>query len=161
MTKYQVKIYSLVLGISSLSVQFLLIRICLSNFYGIEPVVGIIFAFWLIWVGLGSFFSKRVKKACPIPVLFILSLLCAFIVLVLLTSVRPFLNLEFGEMLSLPEMSILMAVLLSLPCFLFGLLYARLSVQADIIRVTGKAAAFVYAFESMGSVLGGVVVTFF
>jgi spermidine synthase len=50
------------IGFGSILSQILLVREFLVSFYGNELSIGIIFACWLVWIGIGSAFGNKVIK---------------------------------------------------------------------------------------------------
>jgi len=68
------------LGISSIIAQTLLIRELMISFYGNELFVGVVLAFWLIWVAIGSLFCEKIleKNKNHFPLLLIFQILSSF-----------------------------------------------------------------------------------
>ena len=72
MTKRKFWICLLALGISSVSVQFVMIREVMSSFGGNELVIGVVLGIWLLSTGLGTVLGVPLaKKRKPERTLFL------------------------------------------------------------------------------------------
>ncbi len=125
---YAKQIPLLYIGFGSILSQILLVREFLVSFYGNELSIGIIFACWLIWIGLGSAFGNIVVKHNR-NVFHLLLVIIAITPLVTVTQilavkfVRAFLYTTTGEFLSLLDLLGFSFIVLSIGCFLWGLLF--------------------------------------
>lgn len=136
--------------------QTLIIREGLALFVGNELVSGILLSFWLIWTGLGSLiFSKLNLKKAPLNIysflLFILSLLL-FLTVIFFRLAPQIFSLPFGEIMGLDKIILISLISLAPTCLVFGALFPA----ASKILVPEK----VYLLESLGSFLGGILITF-
>ena len=151
------------IGFGSILSQILLVREFLVSFYGNELSIGIIFACWLGWIGIGSAVGNKVIKRLQ-------SILSLFIVLIALTPlvtfmqilavkfVRGFIHTPTGEFLSMMELLGFSFSVLSVGCLLWGMLFtlgAKMlsSEREELWRGVNKA----YVLESVGSVAGGLL----
>ena len=151
------------LGFSSVISQILLLREFLVSFYGNELSVGVFFASWLAWVGVGSLLGNKLLRTRIASLIASSGLLLApvisFLQLVAAKSARSVLHTQAGEYLTLVELFGLCVVILSVGCILWGVLFTMLS-----RRYAGGSSWHgvntSYALESLGSVIGGILSTF-
>jgi spermidine synthase len=97
------------IGFGSILSQILLVREFLVSFYGNELSIGIIFACWLVWIGIGSAFGNKViKRSQSISSLFIvliaLTPLVTLMQILAVKFVRGFIHTPTGEFLSMTEL---------------------------------------------------------
>ena len=154
------------IGFGSILTQILLIREFLVSFYGNELSIGIIFSGWLIWIGIGSTVgNKLIKRLQSISHLFfiliVLTPLVTFMQILAVKFVRAFLHIPTGEFLSMMELFGFSFSVLSVGCFLWGMLFtlgAKMfsSEKEELWRGVNKA----YVLESIGSVAGGLLFTY-
>ncbi len=155
-----------VMGFSGLAAQIILLRELLIVFSGNELSIGVIFANWVMLEAIGCYFlpgrlADRSRNALPlfalITILFSLSLPAA----VLLTrSLKGLLGVSVGESLGLGTIfgasllillpvSILHGALFPLSCRIYAAFSAR----------DAPAAGRVYAYETLGTLVGGIACT--
>jgi spermidine synthase len=154
------------IGFGSILTQILLVREFLVSFYGNELSIGIIFASWLIWIGIGSAVGNKViKRGQSISSLFIvliaLTPLVTLIQILAVKFVRVFLQTTTGEFLSMIELLGFSFAVLSAGCFLWGMLFtlgakSLSSKKEELWRGVNKA----YVLESFGSAVGGLLFSF-
>jgi spermidine synthase len=162
----RVSLFLVYIGFGSILSQILLIREFLVSFYGNELSIGIIFAGWLVWIGIGSAVGNKVlKRSQSISRhFFILITLTPFVTLLQILAVkfvRGLLHTTIGEFLSMMELLGFSFSVLSVGCFLWGILFtfgAKMlsSEREELWRVVNKA----YVLESVGSVAGGLLFSF-
>ena len=157
----------ILLGGYSISSQVLFVRELLVVFYGNELCLGSIFAIWLSGVGLGAFLSGRIISQIRDKLRFFLIVQMAMCLLLpiqvyLIRMLRggfevlpgediSFVYMLYGTIISVLPFSILLGFAFPFACRIF-------------IRKEEKAAlgiGWVYVFESIGSVLGGLILTFY
>jgi spermidine synthase len=156
----------LYLGFGSILSQILLVREFLVSFYGNELSIGIIFACWLMWIGLGSAFGNVIIKYKNIvtrlfPGLLAVTPFITFVQILAVKFVRPLFHASNGEYLSMLDLLICSCMVLSIGSFLWGMLFtlgAKLNSSDKDESWLGVNAA--YVLESLGSVLGGIVFSF-
>jgi spermidine synthase len=154
------------IGFGSILSQILLIREFLVSFYGNELSIGIIFAGWLIWIGIGSAAGNQVIKRYPNVSrrFFFLIAVTPFVTLLQILTVkfvRGFLHATTGEFLSMTALLGFSFSILSIGCFLWGILFTfgakMLSSESDgLWRSVNKA----YMLDSIGCVAGGFFFSF-
>jgi spermidine synthase len=154
------------IGFGSILSQILLIREFLVSFYGNELSIGIIFAGWLIWIGIGSAAGNQSIKRYPnvSRCFFFLIALTPFVTLLQILAVkfvRGFLYASAGEFLSMMTLLGFSFSILSIGCFLWGILFTlgakRLSSESEELwRGVNKA----YILDAIGCVTGGFFFSF-
>ncbi|MCX6121178.1 MAG: fused MFS/spermidine synthase [Ignavibacteriales bacterium] len=154
------------IGFSSILSQILLVREFLVSFYGNELSIGIIFACWLVWIGLGSAFGNFVvNHNRNVSRLFLVGIavtpLVTFVQILAVKFVRVFLPTTTGEFLSMLDLFGFSFVVLSIGCFLWGMLFTlgakSLTSENDELWLGVNKA---YVLESFGSVVGGLLFSF-
>jgi spermidine synthase len=156
----------LYIGFGSTISQILLVREFLVSFYGNELSIGIIFACWLMWIGLGSAFGNVIITYKNIvsrifPGLLAVTPFITFAQILAIKFIRVFLHSMHGEFLSMLELLSSSFIVLSAGSFLWGMLFtlgAKLNSSDKDESWLGVNAA--YVLESLGSVLGGLVFSF-
>ena len=154
-------------GLSGIIAQVILMRELLVSFQGNELTLGIILANWLILVAIGSFIIgktvEKVESKVEIFVLFQLFFAVALPLTIYLSRIfRNILLFTPGEGLGFGPIfysSFLVLLPVTLPqgaLFTYGCgLYSQY-VKKDVSSI-GK----VYALESIGAIVGGLLITFF
>jgi len=152
------------LGFTAIVGQIILQRRFFVVFGGNELTIGIVFAGWMLWAGLGNFvagrFADRIKNI-PFAVtitFFFLSLLLPVTVFVS-SLIKPLLNIPPPQMMGIPAIFATTLTLLFPFCFMIGIAL----VLAAKIPATGKSSdiGLVYIFDSIGSAVGGILFSWF
>ena len=149
------------LGLAGLLSQIILIREFLLIFNGNELVISLILFFWMLLTAGGALLGRYSVKFRSDRPLLTLTTLTGIIPLLTAFLINLTKNLAFppGVMIGVTDMA-LMVMLLLLPfCLLSGYMFSFLAWRFSDVRHqnnTGKA----YAFESVGSIAGGVLVNF-
>jgi len=157
-----IQICLVTLGFSSTFTQIYIIREFLTVLYGNELVIGIVLACWMLLTGtgawLGKFFNKLKGKLGFVLFLQILLTILPFFTVIKLDIWRS-LAFPYGSMAGLTDI-LYASLLFQLPfCLINGFLFTAYT--SLISEFAGKnRAGFAYAVESLGSVLGGLVVNF-
>jgi len=152
-----------VLGAASLVTQTLLIREFLVVVQGSELVLGLLFACWLGWIGVGAALGARAvaRLAGRGPLIYGVALVAALLPLAELELVRQaprLFDVGAGLVLSLAQVLVLALVALA-PWALF--IGASFPVGAYLLRGAGDGAvARLYGVEALGAVAGGVGFSF-
>ena len=160
------KISLLLIGMSGMTAQIILLRELLISFLGNELTLGVILANWLILVAIGSSLIgksvERVGNKLEVFVILQMVLSIAFPLAILLCRIfKSILLTAPGEALGFAPIfysSFLILSPVALPCgflFTYGCkLYAH--------DHSGEAspAGRVYLLETMGSLIGGLLLTF-
>ena len=166
MRPFSLKASLLIMGMSGIVAQIVLLRELLVSFLGNELTVGIILGNWLILEALGSYVIGRsvekVGRKIETYVVFQLVFSVAFPFSIYLCRIfknillaTPGEGLGFGPIF---YSSLLILLPVALPhgaLFTYGCKLYSQYVGKDASSV-GK----VYAFESIGSIIGGLLVTF-
>lgn len=147
-------------GFSSLAIQIILIRELLVIFKGNELSAGIILANWLLINGIGAYAAKYLLKynksiKSSIILFLIMSILPPIIISALYFFY--FKIFTFGIMVSISDMFFTTLIALFPFCFINGVLFTFISQLISSNRKKNRIAP-TYAFESAGSILGGVLV---
>ena len=160
-------LYSIILvGFTAIITQIILMREFLIVFYGNEISIGFIFTSWFIGGMLGSWFLGRITdKIKPKITLFSLCQFCLSILLPLsilaIRSIKPFLNLEAGEVMPLLPMFLSNFIILTPICVLLGFMFAQGAKIYDIeSNIAATKIGMVYVLEAIGSMAGGLLVSF-
>jgi spermidine synthase len=147
----------LALGVSSVSVQFVMIREIMSSFGGNELVIGLVLAMWLLCTGLGSAFGVVLaKRGNPEKTLFSGHLLVAVLPFFQLTAMRALpLFWVRGQMLGLTS-AIFGSTLVLMP---FCLVAGAMIPVAGSLWPGKDAPSKVYVSDTLGDIGGGLLFT--
>ena len=155
-----------VMGLSSITAQILLLRELLVSFLGNELTLGIILASWLILVAAGSFLigksAENVERKLEIFVVFQLIFSIAFPFAIFLCRIfKNILLATPGEALGFAPIfysSILILLPVTLP---YGALFTYgCKLYAQSTEENAASIGKVYIIETMGSMIGGLLITF-
>lgn len=157
---------ALMLGLISQTAQVLLLREFLMIFHGNELSMGIIFCFWLAWVGAGSLMGARVTDRYPRPIMLLGSsagLIFLFLpaTVYLIRILRGFMDMPPGTYIPLWHMALSCFLLMGPVCILLGAQFALLArIWREQIRaLDSSGASGVYMAEAAGNMLGGLLFT--
>ena len=169
---YGMKVLSLklslfIMGLSGITAQIVLLRELLVSFLGNELTLGVVIANWLILVAVGSSLIgksvEKVERKLEVFVLFQLALSAAFPLTIFLCRVfKNILLTTPGEALGFAPIfysSLLILIPVTLP---YGALFTygcKLYAQYD--GEDASSVGQVYLFETVGSMIGGLLLTFF
>ncbi|MBU1084593.1 MAG: hypothetical protein KKG84_05810, partial [Candidatus Omnitrophica bacterium] len=154
----------LMLGFTAMLSQIVVIRELLVVFSGNELSVGIMFAGWLAWGALGSFFSaslRRPVRSARSYAVYQAALAFSLPLAVILIRVsRGMAGMSTGEIIGFLPMILIVLGVLSIPCFLMG---AMFSLGCRLYREAGQDASesitHVYVLEAAGALFGGIAGT--
>ncbi len=152
-----------ILGFTSLTSQIILFRELLVVFYGNEISVGVSFASWLLFGGIGSFIGRRyvdkiIKRELLFSIFEIIFGLTLFFTFIFVRVAPRLLSIPVGEIIGLCPMILITLVLLAPFCILNGFLFIlgwKIFTQ-DRPQDIGKA----YIFEGLGASAGGFLTSF-
>ncbi len=152
--KGKIRFALLLLGTNAIAVQIILLREFISASYGNELVIGLVLAVWMALTGAGAFLAGRMQRFSLQTLLILVAVLPTVIVLL----VRTLRNLVFvpGMMVGITGVALFAVLLLAPFCLLSGYTFVRCSAALGY-EEAGAAGAFAYAWESVGSVVGGIV----
>jgi len=155
-------IYFLI-GFTSIISQVIFIREFMIAFYGNELTVGLVLAFWLGWIAIGSIsFNKlfgritNYYRLIPIFLLLISLLLPSTVYLIRIT--RTVLISISGELPELFPTIINTAIIISPVCLISGAFFALASKYHS--SDSAFATSIVYKYEAIGSAIGGILLSF-
>ncbi len=166
---------SLSLGASAIIVQTVLLRELLVVFCGTEISIGIIFAAWMLWSAIGSWLGGVVRGS--VRAIAVLVLLLAAVTPVTLHFVRvsrEIVGATGVQYLSLPQIMLVVLITLCPACILAGMRFpiavklwssiARSKERKSEEQKSGPGVEAVpgrvYALEALGSLAGGLAVSF-
>ena len=164
--KARVVLAILVMGFSGLVAEIFLLREFLIVFAGNEFSIGLVLANWLVMEALGAWVFGRLAEKFPgkaealtgITVLFILSL---FLALFLIRSLKRTLGISVGEPVGLFPMFYSSLLILAPVSALHGALFpACCQMYSLVSSPDAPAAGRVYAYETIGTMMGGLVCTY-
>jgi len=163
---FSVRVAILFLGVAGITAQTVLLRELLVQYHGNEFSVGVIIGNWVAASALGAFLAgRRSWRSYPAGTFVLLTTLFSLafpLSIALCRLFKPFAGIQPGMGLTFVQLYLSSLLLLLLPAALMGglfivatRLYAHLS--ADAAGAPGKT----YALDSAGTMLGGLIVTFF
>ncbi|MFH1231325.1 MAG: hypothetical protein V1709_07510, partial [Planctomycetota bacterium] len=157
------------LGFIAIITQTLCFRELMVIFFGNELCLGIIFTAWLLGITLGafiaSFITDRIKF--PTPLLAILLLLIALVLPFQIYSIRlirlilnipigqhiPFLETVYMSFITVMPFSIIIGIAFPVACKIYP--------YTKVFGVGASQISWVYIWEAIGSLIGGVLFTFY
>ncbi len=152
----------ILLGFISLVSQVILLREFLTFFSGNELVIGIILANWMLLTGLGAYLGRFFKSddKRKIWILVFLGVL-AFLPTVSVLLLHIIWHSIFlpGVTAGVLHVFYYSMFILAPFCIVSGILFTLLSKQESIICRSNKIGD-VYAWESLGSLVGGLILNF-
>ena len=160
------KLSLLIMGLSGITAQIVLLRELLVSFLGNELTLGVILANWLVLVAIGSFLIgksvEKVDKKIEIFVVFQLILSLAFPFAIFLCRIfKNILLTTPGEALGFAPIwysSFIILLPVTLP---YGALFTYgCKLYSQYARDEASSVGKVYLFETIGSIIGGLLLTF-
>lgn len=152
-------------GFAAIVSQIVSLREFLIVFYGNEISIGIVLSVWLLWGAAGSALASRFSLKIANRVnLLTLALLTLSILIPLsvmaIRSARTIFNILPGEIMPLGIMIISSIVIVAPVCMLLGAIFSlACAVSEKMLSGAGRIGR-VYALESVGSVAGGLLISF-
>jgi spermidine synthase len=149
----------LALGFFTTVVQVLMIREITTVFQGNELMIGWTMGIWMFLTGAGTWLGRSFRRNKPLKILFGLFILLAYLPPLLALGLNLIRNLMFppGELVNPLWFLALILLFLSPVCMLSGFTWSMLVSFAGFEE---RKFIKVYAFESLGSLAGGIVVSF-
>ncbi len=166
MKTHPLRISIIMMGISGTSAQILLLRELLISFFGNELTLGMILANWLILEAIGSFFvgktvdkaEKKIERYVSFQLIFSLALPFT---IYLSRIFKNFLTVTPGEALGFAPILIASFLILFLVSVPHGALFTYgCKIYAQSFREDASSVGKVYVLETVGSILGGLGITF-
>jgi len=150
------------LGVSCVATQLVLLRELFCAFAGNELVLGIVLGNWLLLMGAGAWLGRRAERLRRGPSLFLWGqILVALLPLAQVFAVRVLREAVFvrGAAVGVPETFAGSFVVLLPYCGIAGFLLTLACALGSAAGGAAKSAGWVYVADSVGSVLGGAVVS--
>ncbi|MDD3877739.1 MAG: hypothetical protein PHT69_14045 [Bacteroidales bacterium] len=150
------------LGFTTTITQLVIIREFYNFFGGNELIVGIIFANWMLILGMGALVGKYLNRYLSKSYLLLTNqLLFAILPIISILILRYIRVVIFGQGVSvnMNNIFIISFVVLLFFCFLSGLLFTQLS-KAYSDYKNRKSVVSVYFIETLGSIIGGLLFSF-
>ncbi|MFA5118018.1 MAG: hypothetical protein WC695_04090 [Candidatus Omnitrophota bacterium] len=157
----------ILIGLSGIVAQIVLLRELLTAFYGNELIIGVIFANWILWESLGVILCAplacRMKNAFNLCCAFLLAFACAFPASVFITRIfKTLAGISVGEATGFSAVFLATLAVNSITGFLHGGLFScALKLNAQYRSHPSLGIANVYALETVGTLLGGILLSFF
>ncbi|MCX7836746.1 MAG: fused MFS/spermidine synthase [candidate division WOR-3 bacterium] len=150
-------IFIIITGFSGIVAQLLLIREMFIIYYGNEFTLGIILANWLILEALGSFYlGRKIKNYNLLITFFIISLPLS---LIILRNLKNILSLPFGQTIPIHLIFFSSLFVLFPVSITHGALFTSFAQYLSFYHKKGIALTYIY--ETFGTILGGLIFTFF
>lgn len=154
------------LGISGIVAQTILLREILAQFAGNELYIGLIIGIWIAAEALGALlagYSAAIRRS-PVNAFLNLTFLFSLtfpVTLFLARSCKTLAGLPVDQASTLLQVITLTALLLFPPAVLHGAQFvAATALFAAYTQDQQAAAGRVYAFDTLGTIAGGVLVSF-
>ena len=147
-------------GFISTMIQVLMIRELTTVFEGNELMIGWILGIWMLLTGAGAYLGQHNRKFTnPKKLLTSLLLVLTIVPVVEIVLINILKNQLFpiGVAVNPTTFLVLLVVILSPICLSAGIIYTLLISQSTTSQ---NGYVKVYAFESIGSLAGGVIVSF-
>lgn len=151
-----------VLGFSAILAQIVLLREFLLVYGGNELVCGLVLASWMILTGTGAFIGRITKKTgFPKNFMFYALILLGLIPPITVFLINNFKNIIFepGIAIGLFQMLYTTLIILLPFCILSGFLFTWLATKLSVNKKANLIEK-AYAFESVGSIIGGGLFSF-
>jgi spermidine synthase len=157
----------ILIGLSGIVAQIVLLRELLAAFSGNELIIGVIFANWVLWESLGVILCARIacrmKNALNLYCVFLSAFALALPASVFTTRVfKTLIGIPVGEATGFSAVFLAALAVNSVAGFLHGGLFScALKLNAQYFTHPSLGIANVYALETVGTLLGGILSSFF
>ena len=167
MTNINQKFYNTVLyfliGFTTIITQVIFIREFMIAFYGNELTIGIILAFWLGWISIGSIsFNKLFRNVTNyyklISVFLLLISIFLPLTVYLIRIARTIFTSVPGELPGFLYIILNAAFIIAPVCLISGAFFAVAAKSHS--KDNALATSIVYKYEAIGSAVGGVLLSF-
>jgi spermidine synthase len=167
MKKFLPLLAFLLIGAYTIVVQVIFIREFMVVFFGNELCLGIILACWLIGIAIGAATGGRISKKAGVSYatfsfyLIIISLL-PLIQISCIRLIRALLNVPPGEYINLLSLILSTFILIGPFSFIIGVIFPA-GCKLLGLHEDNKAQSIgqIYITEALGSLSGGMILTFF
>jgi spermidine synthase len=150
------------IGISSITVQLVVIREFLTQFQGNEMTISMAVFCWLLLTGMGSFSAKFLKPS-SVTLYSVLALIAALWPLPQIILIRHFREAVFvhGASPGFYHIFLFILAIVALYCLLSGFI---LPCSLNVIKAAGyddSTSGELYITDNLGDILGGIIFSFF
>jgi spermidine synthase len=150
------------MGISSITVQLVIIREILTQFQGNEMTISVAVFCWLLLTAMGSFSAKFIKPS-SITLYSVLALIAAFWPLPQIILIRHFREAVFihGASPGFYHVFLFILAAVALYCLLSGFI---LPFSLNVLKAAGyddSTSGELYITDNVGDILGGIIFSFF
>ncbi|HAN17112.1 MAG: hypothetical protein A2X13_05495 [Bacteroidetes bacterium GWC2_33_15] len=149
-------------GFVAFVTQVILLREFLTFFNGNELVIGVILANWMLLTGLGAYLARFIKNNAKITELILILLgSLAFIPVITVLELHYLSRLFFnpGVMHGITHVFYYSLLILSPFCIISGMLFTLFTGTFKDLSQDNRIGV-IYAWESIGSMIGGLVLNF-
>lgn len=149
------------LGFIALATQIILLREFLTLFSGNELVIGIILANWMLLTGLGAYFGRFYNDKRRIFWMVTMLGILAFLPIITVLGLHYAWYLFFppGMVAGIAQVFYYSMLIMAPFCIISGVLFTLFS-KEESSRTQKNRISDVYAWESFGSLMAGIVVNF-
>jgi len=161
------------LGAFAVMAQVMFMREMLVVFFGNELSIGVILASWLVNIGIGAFCGRHLLRFFThvrslrrfAGGLFVVSAAVLPVQIHMIRTIRGLLDVPVGEYTPLGAILISALAVFFPSCFTIGLVFPLVCQALALAEPAGERArvapaSLVYTFEALGSMVGGVVLTY-
>ncbi len=162
---YQIKLVKpgiIMLGFIAIATQIILLREFLTLFSGNELVIGILLANWMLLTGFGAYLGKFIgnKGNRAQWILTLLGILAFIPIVTVLVLHYAWYSLFLpGMMAGILHVFYYSLIILFPFCVISGILFTLFAQEESIITNKNRIGD-VYAWESLGSLIGGIIINF-
>ncbi|MBN1626918.1 MAG: hypothetical protein JW944_10375 [Deltaproteobacteria bacterium] len=148
------------IGISSISVQLVVIREFLAQFNGNEMTISVAVFSWLLLTGVGSYAAKFIKPA-SVTIYSLLALIAAIWPIPQMIMIRHFREGVFihGASPGFYHIFIFILAVIAVYCLLSGFI---LPLSLNVLRANGytSTSGDIYITDNIGDISGGIIFSF-
>ena len=165
MKRWPLYLSFIVFGISTLTIQIVLIRELLVIFSGNELSIGLFLSQWLLAQAIGSYLFSKIPLRNKKPVKIYIGLFTAFTgifpaIIFMIRIIKPLMGILPGEQVSFFTLSLISFCIFLLPGIFGGAVFSiacRMFAAHDNDSV--RNLSWVYLLEAAGCLLGGLIVS--
>lgn len=148
------------IGISSITVQLVVIREFLAQFNGNEMTISVAVFSWLLLTGMGSYAARFIRPA-SVTIYSMLALLAALWPILQLIMIRYFREQVFihGASPGFYHIFIFILAVIALYCLLSGFI---LPLSLNVLKANGynSTSGDIYITDNIGDISGGIIFSF-
>jgi len=154
------------LGFSAIIVQSILIREFLVIAFGNELIIGTIFAVWFFWIAIGASLGvPLIKRTKDLQFIFwLIIFICLILFPIQITAIRlskAIFAVPIGQYMSFSSVMFWSLICISPFSLMIGLTFPLGAyLYRNIFNEQVKIIGYLYIFEALGSLVGGLLFTF-